>query len=366
MKPKTLYHRGKGGQIIEWVIHTRGPEIRSAHGVMGGKMIEHMKLAKGKNIGRSNETSPSAQAEKEAQAMWQKKLDLKYSETPEAAQDPVFLPMLAKDFEKRKKNVVYPADVQPKLDGFRFISRWEGNSIVMRTRSGKVLEIPHIETDLTKVLPAHLVADGEVYLHGATFQQVSKLIKKHRPGETEQLTYCIYDMFDPNELELPWSERRLLLHDSLPSNSNLVVKGASSLITIPVFAAADESEVYVLQKDFVKNGYEGAILRHHEGLYELGFRSSDLLKVKSFKDEEYQIVDYSSGRGKMTDCVIWQCVTADGKLFNVVPKGTLVDKAKWFKEADKHVGKMLKVKFFEKSEDGIPRFPVGLGMREIK
>ena len=31
--------------------------------------------------------------------------------------------------------------------------------------------------------------------------------------------------------------------------------------------------------------------------------------------------------------------------------------------ADKHIGEHLKVKFFELTDDGIPRFPVGIGIR---
>jgi DNA ligase-1 len=311
--------------------------------------------------------------------MHKKKLELKYSETPEAAQDPVFLPMLAKDFEKRKNKVVYPADVQPKLDGFRFIARWEGNSIVMRTRSGKVLEIPHIETDLTKVLPADLVVDGEVYLHGATFQQVSRLIKKWRPGESDKLKYWIYDMFEADAIDMPWSERRTLfgklggVQRSGPfAGVYTMGPSAESLMLVTSQSVQTEQEVYHWQKLFIEKGYEGAILRHHDGLYELGYRSSDLLKVKTFMDEEYVIVGHESGRGKFSDCVIWICApvggTCDvaGNTFKVVPKGTLEDKRKWLKEAKKHEGKLLKVKFFEKSDDGIPRFPVGLGMRTIK
>ena len=39
------------------------------------------------------------------------------------------------------------------------------------------------------------------------------------------------------------------------------------------------------------------------------------------------------------------------------------ERQKTYQEADEHVGKMLKVKFFELTDDGIPRFPVGLGVR---
>ena len=34
-----------------------------------------------------------------------------------------------------------------------------------------------------------------------------------------------------------------------------------------------------------------------------------------------------------------------------------------YKNADKYIGEHLKVKFFELTDDNIPRFPVGLGIR---
>jgi hypothetical protein len=34
-----------------------------------------------------------------------------------------------------------------------------------------------------------------------------------------------------------------------------------------------------------------------------------------------------------------------------------------YENADSNIGNMLKVKYFELTDDGIPRFPVGLGVR---
>jgi DNA ligase-1 len=357
---KTLYHKGKGGAMYSWTIWTKGPEIHTEYGQVDGKKQHAVKVAKGKNIGKKNETSPTEQAAREAESMYKNKLDRKYSETSEAAQDPVFLPMLAHDFEKRKKKVIYPADMQPKLDGFRCLAKWEGSSIVLRTRSGKVISVPHIELDVAKFLPDDKVADGEIYLHGATFQQVSKLIKKHRPGETEALQLWVYDLFSPDELDAPWARRKVELASAFAIEPTTV----PALVHVQSFAVQTEQEVYEAHESYLSEGYEGGIRRDLEGIYDMGHRSYDLLKVKVFVDKEFMIIGHTGGRGKFEDCVIWICQTPDGQRFNVVPKGTLVQKRAWFHEAQTHYGKMLKVKFFEESDDGIPRFPVGLGIRD--
>jgi ATP dependent DNA ligase domain/DNA ligase OB-like domain len=120
MKKKfpTLFHKGKGGALVQWSIWTEGDTIFTKHGQVGGKMQLSPKKAIAKNVGRSNETTAEEQAILEAKSMWTFKVERKYSETKEDAQEEVFLPMLAGDFKKRKgKEIYYPVDVQPKLDG---------------------------------------------------------------------------------------------------------------------------------------------------------------------------------------------------------------------------------------------------------
>ena len=44
----------------------------------------------------------------------------------------------------------------------------------------------------------------------------------------------------------------------------------------------------------------------------------------------------------------------------------LEEKKELFKTGENYVDKWLKVKFFELTDDGIPRFPVGIGFRPEK
>ena len=63
-------------------------------------------------------------------------LERKYSLTVEAAKELVFLPMLANSWEKCKKKVVYPVDVQRKLDGVRCMAFWHGDEVKLLSRGG--------------------------------------------------------------------------------------------------------------------------------------------------------------------------------------------------------------------------------------
>jgi DNA ligase-1 len=63
---------------------------------------------------------------------------------------------------------------------------------------------------------------------------------------------------------------------------------------------------------------------------------------------------------------VWICETEKGDDFKVVPQGTMEERQEAYQNAAVYIGDMLKVKYFELTDDGIPRFPVGLGIRLSK
>jgi DNA ligase-1 len=353
----TLYHQGKTGAIVQWNIWTEGAVIVREYGQIDGKMQVARTTATGKNIGRSNETTPDEQAVLEAKARHKKRLDAKYSLTIEECKKEVFLPMLAASFDKRKDKVTYPVDVQPKLDGVRCLAYWEDDSVKLMSRGGKQWNCcQHIIDELEQVLPKDWVLDGELYIHGATFQEITKLVKKLRP-ESVNVQFHVYDIPRAGTNH-EWEERKNHLND-FHGNHGL----CKSVKVVRTDFAAHEEDVYELQSEYLEEGYEGAIVRERDGEYKFGYRSNKLLKVKNFMDEEYEIVGFTTGVGRFEGCCIWICETADGQSFKVVPQGTMDLRKETFNNADKNVGKWLKVKYFELTDDGIPRFPVGLGIR---
>ena len=365
-KLETLYHQGKTGAIVQWDIWTEGADICTEYGQIGGKMQTARKTATPKNVGRANATTADEQAIIEATAMHKKRLDGKYSLTIEDAKKEVFLPMLAASFDKRKDKVTYPVDVQPKLDGVRCLAYWDGDSVKLMSRGGKQWNCcQHIIDELETVLPKDWVLDGELYIHGSTFQEITKLVKKLRP-ESVNVQFHVYDVpragYEQTELGgSTWDNRKisLALIDEF--------ENCKSVKVVESHYATCEEDVYKLQSQFLEDGYEGAIVREMDGEYKFGYRSNKLLKVKNFMDEEFEIVGYTTGVGRFEGCIIWICETGnyDAELiqFKVVPQGTMEERKATYDTADKHIGEHLKVKFFELTDDGIPRFPVGIGIR---
>ena len=364
-KLETLYHKSKTDAIVQWDIWTEGADICTEYGQIGGKMQNARKTATPKNVGRANATTADEQAILEAKAMHKKRLDGKYSLTIEDAKKEVFLPMLAASFDKRKDKVVYPVDVQPKLDGVRCLAYWDGDSVKLMSRGGKQWECcQHIIDELEIVLPKGWVLDGELYIHGSTFQEITKLVKKLRVGSVN-VQFHVYDVPRGHTYNKPyneWSSRHSVLYD-FEHYCHMAKDSCKSIKVIRTDRAYNEEEVYKLQSEYLEEGYEGAIVRECDGEYKFGYRSNKLLKVKNFTDEEYEIVGFTTGVGRFDGCIVWICETEKGDDFKVVPQGTMEERQEAYQNADKNVGKLLKVKYFELTDDGIPRFPVGLGIR---
>jgi DNA ligase-1 len=355
----TLYKVDKHKSIRIWRVWTEGDDIVTSFGTLDGQEQVARKKAEPKNVGQKNETTGSEQALLEAASMHKKQQDKGYRLNVAAAKEYILLPMLAQKFEDKKSKLKYPVLVQPKLDGVRCLAYWGEDGIELISRKGKPYNVPHIKKQLEAVLPVGRVFDGELYLHGATFQEVTRLVKKLRP-ETKTIEYWIYDTFEFYGEDTPCKDRIKYLEslENLPENIKVV----------ETFETSTEQGVYDFQCMFVSQGFEGAIVRCPDAPYEVGHRSNSLLKVKSFLDGEYKVIGFDEGVGKNKGCVTWTCevtLKPAGLLgqFNVTPKGTYQQKKEWYSTASSYIGKWLTVKYFELSEDGVPRFPIGLGFR---
>jgi DNA ligase 1 len=363
-----LYHTAKKA-TYSWKVWTEGDTVYTEYGQHpdGEKQIASYK-AVGKNTGKANETTDDEQAKLEAKSMWQHKLDRKYRETLAESKEKLMLPMLAHKLEDHVKKIIgKEVYVQPKLDGLRCLAIWEGGELRLVSRTGKPLTVVHIQKQLETLLHniCDCTLDGELYIHDEdNFEDIVSLVKKNRPG-SEKLDFHIYDFIIDDDAD--FDDRTTLLHNNIFKNCH-DSKKHPNIIRVETNKANFEKEddAKKLAEHFVSQGYEGMMIRTANGLYEWGHRSQGLLKVKAFQDAEFKVVGFEEGLGKFVGCVTWKCVTKDGKEFNVTPEGTLDSKKAAFKTAKKQIGKMLKVKFFEYTKDGIPRFPVGIGFRDME
>ena len=127
------------------------------------------------------------------------------------------------------------------------------------------------------------------------------------------------------------------------------------------FEVNSKEELIEYHKKFMEEGYEGSIIRHSEEGYAVDKRSSSLLKFKDFQDIACTIigVEPSEKRPKQG---IFIC-EHKGNSFGCGMKFSHAEREEILINKDYYIGKTAEIRFFEYTEDGIPRFPVAVGIR---
>lgn len=364
---QTVYKKTSTGKIQQWRAWVERTEtgylLKVESGQTDGKLTETV----GQVIdeGKQKRTAEE-QAIFEANSKLKKKRDEAYFDSIEAAQTQVkLLPMLAHPFDKRKHNINYPAIVQRKFDGVRCLAVLNSDgSVKLLSRKGK--EYPHLQHIKADVWEnnddTNIVLDGELYSDTLTFQQLVGLVKRVtlKPGNDQQMyevSLRVYDCVDLNN-EADFTDRYQTITN--------ITNGAKYLSLVENVRVDNEEEIHAAQARFVEEGYEGAMVRNLTGAYAIGKRSANLQKVKTFLDGEYPIVGFTQGTGGETGCVIWECSTSDGQTFRVRPRGTQEDRKVLFENGSDYVGQQLTVRYQELTDDGVPRFPVGIAIRDYE
>jgi ATP-dependent DNA ligase len=363
----TLYHKGKNGELRQWRTWADQDFVYTQHGLVGGAIQESCKKCMPKNVGKKNATTCETQAMVEAESLHKFKLTRKYSLTPEEAQTPLMLPMLAHKYDPKKHIGAFYC--QPKLDGVRCIARWVNDKVVLFSRQGKIYDVKHISDELEKFLGKDDVFDGELYIHGMQLQSQISLVKKPQP-ESAKIEYWVYDMpVVKGDDSLGFSTRNLALNDAL--NGYYINLGRdrdlSKIIQVVTFHIPDSRSASDVLPKFVSQGFEGAILRGPQSEYLWGYRSNELLKVKAFQDSEFKIVDIVEGEGKMEGHAIFVCQNdLNDRTFKCVPKMTMEQRSEIWNDRETYIGNFVTVSYFDRTEDQVPRFPVAIAVRNYE
>ena len=252
------------------------------------------------------------------------------------------LPMLANKWEDREKYISEPFYVQPKLDGVRLLVSKSG----CFSRTGKpVIGVEY----LAEKLEDGEWLDGECYAPGMTFEDLTSAFKM----DPKSLEFHGFDYFDINRPDLPFAERQRILKDKTPT-------------VVDTFLVPKKSQMSKYHQQFVEQGHEGIMIREATSTYEIGKRSNYLLKFKEFQTEEYEIVGAKTGHGRDADAVVWVCKTASGHEFTVKPEGTIKERERYYSQRDQYIGKQLTVRFQNLTALSVPRFPVGVTIRDYE
>tara|TARA_B100000965_G_scaffold113594_1_gene93745 strand:+ start:4649 stop:5782 length:1134 start_codon:yes stop_codon:yes gene_type:complete len=366
-----LYKRDSKGKVRVWMMEVgfnneNEAGIRTISGLVDGqKVTSAWNLTEAKNVGRSNATTAKTQAEFEAQAEWTKNVDKDYFvDANDIDSYTAFKPMLAHDFTKTP---VTSGITQPKLDGIRMVVNTRG----LYSRSNKeIVAVPHIAEALANFVKDHptVTLDGELYNHELkdNFQKITSLVRKtvnlgaDELAESKELVqYHIYDMFDSANPNMTFMQR----YNWIQKNVHLVNKKAVGIHLVASAICETSEEIDVMYGEYTTAGYEGQMVRQ-DTVYE-NKRSKGLLKRKEFITEEYEVVQVHEGQGN------WAGYAK--RLTLKMPNGTTFSsgirgsQAKLKELLDNPNIDWATCRYFELSNDGVPRFPVtidyGTGVR---
>jgi hypothetical protein len=377
----------------------------TTHGYVDGKKQTNIKvISVGKNIGKKNETTPLQQAISEAKAAWIKKKESGYSavvgssttNTDASVADitrnvanvsigdgegddgsdgggrdeggeqgrgkgidkDVPSPMLAHDFSKRGKSIKFPCFAQRKYDGTRCVAM-SGKGLYSRNKK-RYPHLDHIIAEVNK-LPSTIILDGELYSDTLTFQEIVGIVKRETlraDGDQEkqlQIKLHVYDIINGAPYEERYANLQMLFNKYKFKH----------LVLVKSDVCESDEVIKELHARYVQEGYEGLILRNKAGLYK-NSRSVDLQKVKAFFDGEFKIVAYKEGCGAEAGCVIWVCEAENGLQFACRPRGTREEREVLYSDGKKYIGKMLSVRYQEMTDSNVPRFPVGIAIRDYE
>lgn len=305
-------------------------------------------LITGKNIGKKNETTALEQSYKEIDSLILRKRNRGYRFEGED-EDNIFYPMLAHTYDE--KRISFPCFIQPKLDGVRAIYKKDGG---LFSRQGKPLNI-YININQDK---SEFILDGELILPKSySFQDTIKAIKNKEDKDRDKVIYWIYDLYNINNPLLTYKERYILIKNIVTKNSQSNIKLISS------YHVETLSSIHEYHQQFVADGYEGSIIRL-DTKYDVGQRSYSLLKLKDMRTDEFEIVDIAMDKEGAAIFICKESISSN--TFNVRPAMSLQERRTILLNPNIYIGQLLTVQYQDRTDSNIPRFPVGLCIRNYE
>ena len=384
-----LYSKSSTGSLRYWIIKVKENSDGSAviiteYGQVGGKA----QIAENVIDRAKSKDTPYLQAVFEAESLHNSKMtkngmitdvinvkdkgEILHVDTTKIDReiDIKLLPMLAKTYDDAKKNIKFPCYVQPKLDGIRYTAHMNGNAVEFRTRQDKVKPFFDFIRDeiLSFNLEKHIIIDGEFYSLSIPFKNLNGICNITKVESYESLSlkdlhsikYYIFDIINLDNPDMTFEERYQYILKNIPEGKYVKI--------VPCEKIQTDKEIHVKHDEYISDGYEGIMIRNLDGKYKLNHRSKDLIKLKNFKDEEYIIAScFAPTSGKDKDAIIYTLKTDKGEEFTCRPRGSIEERKEdyqnYLENPSDYIGKLYTVRFQEKYENDIPRFPVGISIR---
>lgn len=401
---KIIYGLSSAGKIKQWsatsdlqVNSNSGLEIIVTWGYFGDSYKKQNKsifVTSGKNLNKANETTLEEQCIIKIEQLYTAQYDKGYSENIESltaipdntivAKVAIKKPQLATKFKDRSKFIKVDSSGvltdkyygQPKLNGSRmFVTKISDTELVFSSRSGKLFKtFTHFQQELLNILQVGDILDGEIFSYKIPFENIQSLVNSDSLDYTildlagnvqyrvTDLEYHVYDVILANTNK-PFKDRLTDLLNIFNTNSFTTIKKVETILF------NNFNEFKIKFAEYVELDYEGLMLRHENGPYKFGYRTTDLIKYKEMLQDEFEILDIYLAENDPTKvqvlCKNRFSVEEGYSEFDIgsILGNKEVNLDKYYKNKNELIGKYLTVNYQALSKYNVPLFPVGVDLR---
>ncbi len=404
----TLYIKDQLNKIREWTIYYDNNSYVTKYGILRGELIETtIIINKGKNIGKSNETSISQQILKEVESNYKNYLKKGYKSlrdlgvglgakvgvmigqeslesflnrelhTSKTDNNGNFKPMLA----NKTHTIALPAFCQPKINGVRCNKHIKNvdngifgttEQIMFLSREGIEYEIEHL-ANILKNLSALFALDGELYVPGEIVTSIGGAARNKNNPLHKKLCYIIFDL----AIDEPQYERLIDLECIIGNDiihltkkqfcqMNIDKSFEPKVYIIPSILVEEQEQITELTTQFLQYGFEGSIVRDYNATYKFGQRTKYMRKYKKFDDAEFLIVDVIPYEKDPYLAKIICRNDINDLMFETIPIGNKEIRHNYLVNKEKYIGKLATVKFYERSIYGLPFHSNLIGIRDYE
>lgn len=233
--------------------------------------------------------------------------------------------------------------VSEKLDGVR--ARWDGTYLI--SRGGNVFAAPEW---FTKGFPS-VPLDGELWMGRGRYEEVSSIVRTQHPHDGwRPVRFMIFDL----PAHGGTFSQRVIAMNGLKTES-----ASSYLEIIEQQQVGSEEDLLKWLHRVIDEGGEGLMLHRDTALYASG-RSQDLLKLKLFTDAEATVIGYRPGKGQFAGLIGSLKVRTDRGIIFFIGSGLSHEQ----RRHPPPLQSRITFRHQGLTENGIPRFPVFLRIRD--
>lgn len=278
---------------------------------------------------------------------------------------------LASKYDEKKVDLLHQTwYASRKVDGVRCLCFIEEHDVTFYSRNGKVFEtLDVLELDIRNTLPEfvdNVVLDGEICLvdedGNENFQDIMKQIRRH-DHTIERPKFFVFDTYLVDSFKAGVTQPVRYKFEEWINRTLCCELLKQTLV---------ESEEHLQQLiTNIEPSWEGLMLKKYPTQFK---RSTSLLKIKKFHEDEFIVHGYSFGKksidGIQTSCLASVSIKVDNCIVGVGSGFTDDDRLKYYSNPELILGRKITVQYFEKTADQSGkislRFPTFKGVREYE